>query len=352
MGMRVVISTLLLAGCVSIPATPSSDPPKQPPLVNGASPTSCDYTEQYDATNDYLASSGYQLEETGIAFGSHTTRICGQIDIAHFNTTSFSIDVDNYGFTLIDDADVMVTLSGSAMATISSVGTWAYDPSAHTTVGGGYFVNDHGAFSAHLAAGSYEISVEAYDNQDATAAVPYAIQIAVDQPLVRCPRNTGVADYVEANDGANSHGNDVIDVDFASWPYRSLTPSNADAPESMGLGIARNTSYRISGTAAMSGRVGSYLDHDTYAIATDAATNQLSVRLDWPGANADLDYYLSAEGSTFPLASAATVQMGGSEFATFAVAPNTWYWLWVGAASTSTGAAGYDATICGETVLP
>ena len=345
--MRFAIPAVLLSGCVSIPVAP--EPPPPAPVNSGATPpTFCDYTERYDSTNDYLASSGYVLEETGIAFGTRTTRICGRIDNNHFSTSNFSVDIDNYGFEIAKDSDVLVTMTGAAQP-ISTVGMWVYDDNAQAVVAGGYFVGNHAVLSQHLPAGNYEISVEAYDNQDATAAVDYVLTLGTDNPATRCPTVTGVADYQEGYDGPQSRGNDVIDVDFSTWPYRSFTASSSDAPESMGLPIAAASRYRISGDATTVGPHGSYLDHDTYALQTDNQTNQLSVRLYWPGTGADLDYYLSAENSTFPLASAATVQMGGSEFATFAVEPNTRYWLWVGSSMGSTEATNYDATICGET---
>ncbi|MGE5182322.1 MAG: hypothetical protein ACM31C_09690 [Acidobacteriota bacterium] len=360
--MRVQYSLLLaITACVTTSEAPPDEPPPsiQPGALGGASsPTgtqaavgACDYSELHDSTNDYRAASGYSLESTGLTFSGTALSICGQLDSGHFDASDYAIDIDTYGLTLSADADVIVHLTGS-LQTVSTVGVWAYNSTTSTTAGGGYFIYNQGVFSGHLPAGAYELSVEAYDNQGIAAPLAYTISIASDSPSTRCPSSTGAANYTEANDGSSSVGNDMIAIDYSSWPYESLTASTTDAPEQMTSQLVSGASYLIQGDSALIAPVDSYNDRDTYSIQTDSTTNQLAVRVDWAGTTADLDYYLFAEGGTFPIASSATAQNGGGEFATFAVSPNSRYWLWVGAYNTSTTDTPYNVTLCAATFTP
>jgi hypothetical protein len=348
--MRVMIAISLTA-CVSSAPDEPPPPPTAEPLVHSAQQAPrgpCDYTESHDASNDYLAESGYALEATGLVFSGQAMTICGQIDNGHYNAAESSIDIDNYGFDLAADADVIVTLTGDAQY-IATVGAWAYDPASGTIPGGGYFNYDHGVFSAHLAAGHYELSIEAYDSGDVAAAVPYHLTIAGDSPATRCAALATPSSYIEAGDGSDSHGNDVFDVDFDTAPYRMFTQTPMDRPEDFEVPLDSGAPQRIDGEAAMIAPVGSYLDHDTYLVMTGPTTNQLTIRLDWTSENVDLDYYLSTAGATYPIGSSATARLGGGEFATIAVAPGTRYWLWVGSYQSSLESSHYDATLCGET---
>ena len=127
----------------------------------------------------------------------------------------------------------------------------------------------------------------------------------------------------------------------------SITASTEDSAEALSDSLASGTSTRIDGYAGpVAAAVGSYLDHDTYSILTGATTTQLSIRLDWSAAGADLDYYVMSSGDTFAFASSATASTTGPEFATFAVLPNWRYWVWIGSYS---GNAAYEATLCADT---
>lgn len=315
---------------------------------SGSSGVACDYTEQYDATNDYDGSD-YALEVTGLVFAGAPQTICGVVNNGHFDDYYYSIDIDNYGIALGSNADVLVTLAnaGGDLGEVEQLGVWVYDPVAGASVGGGYYLGTHGAASMHLPAGNYELSVEAYADGDIAAPVPYVVTIAPDAPATRCPAATGAPDYTEANDGSDSTLNDMIAIDYTQWPYESLDDSPAEAPEPTGLVIQPAIAYHLSGVSAAAAQTGSYFDRDTYLVASGSA-NQLAVRLDWPGSLVDLDYYLTFAGSSYPLAQSAHAQLGGEEFATFAVEPNTSYWLWVGAYQSSTPPTGYDVTVCGE----
>ncbi len=160
-----------------------------PATAHAAAP--CDYTEQHDLDNDYLASENYQLEETGLGFGS----ICGVVETGHFNTDFFSVDIDNYGITIPTESDVIVTLTGD-LASISQVGVWIYDPVAKVSYGS-YYDGDHAVVSSHLPAGNYELSVEAYDDVASVEDLPYRVSIAADDPDARCAMPGGAASYTE-----------------------------------------------------------------------------------------------------------------------------------------------------------
>jgi len=303
----------------------------------------CDYTEQHDATNDYLASDPYALEDSGLTFDTTDVTICGTIASDHFDEDWYSVDVDNYGVTLAHDADVIVSLTGDAQA-IASVGVYVYDPINYTSVGS-YFYGDHGVMTTHLPAGSYELSVEAYDDYAASSDVAYRVTIGADDPGARCAAVTHTADYTEQADGVDSTANDMIDTDYAGWPYRTLTSSTADSAEATGLTVASAT--RITGVTAARAAIGSYFDRDTYAVTTGPTTNQLSIRV---ASEADLDAYVFEAGSATAIGSAAFVRDGAESYATFPVIPSTTYWVWVGAYASSTKApASYDVSLCPQT---
>jgi hypothetical protein len=219
--------------------------------------------------------------------------------------------------------------------------------------GQGFFIHDHGVFSSHLVAGTYDISVEAYANADAAAAIPYKVKVAIDAPDTRCPKITAAANYTEAHDGVTNRDNDMIVVDYSAMPYYNPTTLPTDVPEPTGIAVAAGTNYRISGSSAAVTLSGSYFDADTYLFTTGPTTDQLSIRLNWPSTTADLDDYLFPAGSTNPLQTTDNVALTEPEFRTVAVTPSTSYWLWVGAFSSSTNLpASYDFSICGETFTP
>ena len=84
-----------------------------------------------------------------------------------------------------------------------------------------------------------------------------------------------------------------------------------------------------------------------------ANSNQLSVRLNWPGTTADFDFFV------FPMNGVieqATGWYGGNmedEYTTLAVVPGMSYWVWAGIDDASTGQPiDYDLTVCGATFTP
>jgi hypothetical protein len=98
-----------------------------------------------------------------------------------------------------------------------------------------------------------------------------------------------------------------------------------------------------------------YQDRDTFAFTTGSATTQMSIRLNWAATTVDLDYRVYPETTAAPLSIVGGLDESQSEyeFETFAVKPNTTYWLWVAAEDGSTGQpAAYGATLCGATWSP
>src|SRR6185503_19089533 len=98
--------------------------------------------------------------------------------------------------------------------------------------------------------------------------------------------------------------------------------------------ITEGMKYRVTGTSADVTSVGDeYRDRDTYLIATGADTNELTVRVTWPG-GVDLDFLVMPvpDGGTTPISllDGTAVSMVGTELRTGAVLPSTSYWLWVG----------------------
>lgn len=318
--------------------------PGQPPVA-----AACDYTEQDDTSNDYLADTGYVLEQSGITFDTTVQRtICGKINHGHFDDYWYSVDVDNYGVAMAQEGDVVVTLTGEAEA-INSVGVYAYSVDSGDSFGS-YFYGDHGVFTAHLPAGHYEFSVEAYDDVDALADIDYKIRINLDHPSARCGRVTHFPDYVEQYDGASSVDNDVFDVDYALYPAQYKTSSATDQPEAAGMTMVNPTHYRIWGMSEPRTAQDSYLDRDTYSVTTGPDINQLSIRLNWSSQDADFDYYVFAEGYDTVIGKSTQVKLGEDEYATFPVLPNSTYWVWVGASTNSSQMpADYDVSLCPQT---
>lgn len=309
-------------------------------------PLSCDYTEQSDTTNDYLADSP-GVEDTGLTYANSQMVICGVLNNGHYDSNYGSVDIDNYSFTAAADGNVLVTLRGNptALGAISSIGLFGYNPDTGATVGG-YFTGDHAVVSLALTAGTWQFDMESYDNQDASASTDYQLVFQPDFPAQRCARLTSTATYTEALDGAGSTGNDAVAVNFDYDPSMWMLSSQ---PEPTGIAMTGGMRYRVSGVSADIAAVDSYFDRDTYLVTTDATTNQLSFRLDTATATADFNYYVFPAGDTFPLAQTA---LASSTFATLAVAPSSSYWVWVGAASDSTGLpASYDVTLCSETFV-
>lgn len=346
-----LLPVLLIAAACGGDDGPSTQPDAAPTVdasPDGPTlPAGCDYAEQNDAGNDSYIQGGGR-EATNLTFTARTT-VCGQIDSTHFDNGK--VDIDAYAITLSAPATVTLTLVGSGLEGLEQAGfeVWSGMDFADPE-GGGSFVGNHGIRALTLDAGTYELAVLAGNAAAIGSPIAYKLTIATDAPAARCPKVTAAANFTEANDGGGNNGNDVFVVDFAQQDPESLTPNANDAPEPSAITVAPMMAYRISGSLAEVGITGSYKDADTYAFTTDATTNQLEIRLNWTGAT-DLDYFLF-EGAVPSVGGSAIAADLEDEFQTFAVKPNTTYWLWTGLFRTSTGPQAYDLSICGVTFTP
>jgi len=309
-----------------------------------AAPKQCDYTEKSDATNDA------QSEMTGLMIGAGTQELCGNLDNGHYDAVTKTVDLDTFRVTAAAQADLRVRFFGATGVenlTEFSVLVFSTD-TAPVLLNGAYFdatLGDHGVFRASLPPGTYDIVVRARAGADIAAPIGYKVRFLPD---LECPQ-IAKPSYTEQHDGASNTGNDQLAIDFSKNPVASMIAGTA---ESTGLKIDPFTQDRISGTAAMVSGPDGYMDRDTYVFTTGALTNELSVRLDWPG-GADLDYVVFAAMATTPTGASTVASQTGPELAIFAAKPGTQYWLWVGAAKSSTTLpVTYDAAVCGEHAAP
>lgn len=323
--------------------------PDAPPL-----PVGCDYAETRDADNDDLYLETGTPELTGLTFTSSTT-VCGTFDETHFDAAEGVVDVDTYVFELATAADVMVTIHGPGAEAIELAGVELYTGTDFADfIASADIATSHGVAAVHLEPGTYELLTFALNSAALTAPVSYKIKITTDAPETRCPDLT-TGGYTEANDGVTSTGNDVVTITFGAGGSQALTTVPTDSPDNSAapFAIEPTTIQRITGSLADIATPDSYEDKDTYAFTTGANTNQLAVRLTWPGTTYDLDYFLFEAGMVPAVTRVTNAGTTGPEFRTFVVKPSTSYWLLVGADATSTGLpVAYNATVCGAQFTP
>jgi len=313
----------------------------------------CDYSEQHDATNDDVSGADAEgvAEDTAKLFGTDRLTICGQLDSAHFLAPEL-VDIDGYLFKVTSDADVRIEVAGAGLETLRDVTVDLYsgpqfaDLVSSTTK----FAGNHAVYEAHLVAGTYELVIEGGNDNAITAPIAYKAKIINDKPAQRCPMATGAASYNEARDGAvNDRANDMVAIHN---PIEKLTAAN-ELPEPTALIIAPQTAYRINGSSADIAATSSYKDIDTFQITTGETTNEISVRLNWPGATQDLDLFVFAAGTVPRIGRSTTAAQHENEFKTFAVKPNSEYWLTVANDKNSgAGAVNYELTVCGASFVP
>jgi hypothetical protein len=328
----------------------SDDRPDAPPIVDAAVDAppmvTCNFTEAADATNN----SSPGAEATMQTFGSAKTTICGNVNNGHFNQGV--VDVDAYKVAVSGDTDVLVHLTGAGIEALGRVVIQV------GTTGGqqrnlGVFEGDHATTSVRLPAGEYVFAVTALNQADTSAPIPYSLAIVADAPATRCAKVTAAASFTEANDGPANNGNDMITSDAAANPETELTVSPTDNPEPTNLTLAAGTQYRLAGSSAAVDPTDDYEDRDTFVFTTGPTTTQLSIRLNWASTTVDFDYRVFPPNVTLSVTGALASSLAEDEFQTFAVKPNTMYWLWVGAYDGASGQpATYDATLCAETFAP
>jgi hypothetical protein len=205
---------------------------------------------------------------------------------------------------------------------------------------------DHAAFVATVPAGDLDLVVAARNAGAVDGSLPYRVRV-VANPSARCPAATGPVQYREAGDGGDDTGNDVVSVDFArAAPFERV----GGAPEPTELAIAGGPAYHVVGTAgAVAHESDAYLDRDTYELRAGTSSNELGVRVDWPG-GADLDYIVFDPQTMAPVATSTRAATTGPELQVFAVRPGASYWLWVGrftGAGDSGAPVRYDIALCG-----
>jgi hypothetical protein len=314
----------------------------------------CDFAEASDGTNAIAP------EITNVEIGNETRNLCGTVDVGHFDVGTGVVDVDVYRVTVSPaTADLVVQFFGGAGVTaLTDLSVLVFDTQAPnpTLLNGAHAdpaKTNHGVFVATLPVGTYDVIVTASAPKALSAPFDYKVRIGVEERAATCAIATTPADYVEAHDGADSHGNDVLLVDFANHPAFRATGGSA---EPTGLTIDASRNLHIRGTSAqVPAGADQYLDRDTYEIRTSASANELVVRLAWVGGAADLDEVVVADPAAPPVELGYSTSSGTDgatgELARIAVEPSSSYLFWIGATTSSTGTpTSYDLAVCGVTV--
>jgi hypothetical protein len=299
-------------------------------------PAGCSYAEQDDLLNDLTLGNG-TAEVTQLTLAD-TLVICGRVDNQHL--IEDRVDVDAFQITLADRTELRVDFAGAASA-LANLEVTVLD-ATNVVVERGRFLGTHVAFQTTLAAGDYRLVVTATNTSDLAAGFDYKLR-AIASPAA-CARVTATAAYVEAADGPQSTGNDMIEIRYANGE-RTLTTANSDDPEPSG--IIATADLRLTGQSADVAGPDDFRDRDTYLFET-GAHDELAVRVDWTG-DADLDVFVFPEGAVAEIGRGTTVGKTAPEHAVFPVLANTRYWLWVGAYDSSTVQVDYDVTLCPTT---
>jgi hypothetical protein len=299
--------------------------------------------ETHDTTNTTLGGA----EPTNLTFTSTPLRICGHIDNGHFDSSFDQVDGDFFAFT-VPTGDFIVHLTGPGLALPDEALMQISRQDSFNVYGFGIVEGDHATLATHLTAGTYAVAVGALNASDLASPGAYTVTIAQDTPDARCAVKTGTADHAEATDGG---ANDFIDYD--SSDESTFSSSSTDAAEPTGITVATATSYLVTGTSEDSDPADEYMDRDTFQFTTGPSTTQMTVRLSWPSTN-DLDFRVYPMTAISPRSIVGGLDASTSEpeFETFAVSPNTTYWLWVALADGGTAPADYAATLCGEVFSP
>lgn len=318
---------------------------------DGIVPLTCDYQEAADGTNTTISNA----EGTGKTLGSRLT-ICGKVNTGHFDAGNQIVDADGFSFSVATTTDVLVHLIGTGVTVPDQM---ILEVAQGTTFYGfGTVEGDHGTLMAHLPAGTYVAAVAAFNGADLASVGDYQITIVPDLAVAsRCQKATGAANYTEHLDGASNSDNDVIDYNSTSNTPSSLSASTSDTAESTGLTVTTdsNAHPRITGSSAAVDPADDYEDRDTFSFTTGPTTTQMTVRLNWASTSMDLDYRIYPFTTTTPrsIAGGLDQSLVEEEVETFAVKPNTLYWLWVAAEDGATGQpSAYDATLCGAQFAP
>jgi hypothetical protein len=324
---------------------------------DAAVPLTCAYTEMADAINDDVSTQQGMPEETMLSF-TGPTMICGKLDNTHYVANRGQIDIDSYVVT--------VPAGTKALLYLTVPGAESYDSvfvEINGTVTGvsefGGFVANHAVLQADLEPDDYTITVQSFDATAPAAALDYKIVLVPDQAS-RCAKSTAAATFTEARDTALTVDlNDMLEVRYGPSGDRRITASALDMPEASGITVAPSMTYHVVGTnqaqptVAPASWMDDFQDRDTYEITMGATTDELSVRLNWPGTTADFDLFVfEKDGVIEEGVSWENLKME-DEFTTLAVTPGATYWVWIGADDSSTGQPiNYDLTLCGAKFTP
>lgn len=291
----------------------------------------CDYAETDDGANATTA------ETSGIALASGVHGVCGAIDPGHYDAASKTVDIDRYRLAIGGDGRFLLRVASDASATLlTRLSAKIFDTSANPTLRADVaFTGDHGAQIVELPAGDYDLVVAGTATGEPSGPIPYQVELVLDPA---CARASG-APYQES-----TGNNDAIGVSFSTSPPVSSIDGTA---EDTRLVATANNTLHLAGTIDGTAHTDSYDDRDSYAFRTDGTANELTVRLDWTDAAADLDFYLFDPGTLETIAAGDLGGAGTLEIRAFAVAPSTAYVLWVGGYKGTHAPATYDVTVCG-----
>jgi hypothetical protein len=325
-------------------------------VVGDAAVVDCvgDHRESEDSNNNPFSSDeGGMAERSGLSLmaGGPGFTVCGQIDPSQ--AIDQVADYDAYVFEVTGGESVNLRIELGATPGDTQLGLDLYrvEDGLPVQVATVPFRNGFALVAGmSVPPGIYWISAVGWTLP--ARPIPYTITVSENQ--LRCPRSPLAPDYFEAVDG-EGRGNDMVSVEL---PHQ-LTPTGAeDQPEPTGLVLEPDAIALLHGSSANLVSAGdSYLDRDTFAIATGEATSELELRLSWAdgAGDVDLDLYLFEAGAPQNNYSAdlgATIGGTRDELLTVNVDPGRSYWLWVGAFdSSSQGGPGqlprdYDVTLC------
>lgn len=334
--VRVAVSLAILAACGS---DGGDDPPE-----------GCDFLERDDAGNDVFAATPGTAEATGLALGEEHV-FCGKIDPGHLRPAPQGpsiVDVDAFTLEVPAATSAVISLTGTSLESFALAQMIVADAAGNAVALASYDpAIEHGIqLVAALPPGSYQIAVGALNPADPDAPLEYRAKIATYDLASRCAE-PAVPSYVEANDGGEHAGNDMIEVRYVA-NGATATAATTDVPEP-----APAIPATIQGSVAMVNPADEYLDRDTFAVTAGDATH-LIVRLTWPGTGADLDFFLFDENRPDIEAPGGTITSNTrTELELIPITPNASYWLWVGAYDQSQGLPlDYKATLCAESFVP
>jgi hypothetical protein len=336
--MRIALALMFTVACGDNATAPDAAVLADSQVDSRLLPAGCSFAELHDAYNERTP------ELTNLRLGSSAITICGSIHAGHFDATAHTVDTDSFALRLDASADVLVTLSG-ALEGLASVRLQVYTGTNFiTAVKRVTFLHDHAVMSVRLPFGMYKFVVTASNAQAIDTDIDYKLSIRLDDPVGRCPTKQGDPDLLESTPSDN----DVLEVRHEGGTSITETPSTTAVPEPMPAPIASATAYSIAATMEDVDGPDEYRGRDTFALTTGPTTNQLAIRMAWPGSSTDLDFLLVDATSLDILGRSLRVSKSAPEFDTMAVKPSTTYWLWAGGYEGSALPVDYNVTICGE----